>query len=260
MKRSYKLTAEIAEVLGWAARIWSSQCPYNLNAFLIQFSTLIIGEYPTYRNTAAGGKYSTSQCITCQPAPTFFSAAIYIFLGCFVRVVGPKSSALSSRSYLWIFTSCDLISMVIQGVGGGVASSDSKKINGNLDHGANIMLAGVAFQLFSITIFVFCVCDVFYRIHRYRLSAPSESIWPWLGALVSTTTCICIRCIYRTIELGQGPGGYLLLHETYLIALDAVMMVLLVAISAIFHPSWLIPAETFIALDDVQLTNSNAGY
>lgn len=61
MKGSYKLTAEIAEVLGWAARIWSSQCPYNLNAFLIQFSTLIIGECPPYRYAAAGGKYSMNQ-------------------------------------------------------------------------------------------------------------------------------------------------------------------------------------------------------
>ncbi|KNG87240.1 RTA1 domain protein [Aspergillus nomiae NRRL 13137] len=220
----------IAEVLGWAARIWSTQCPYNLNAFLMQFSTLII-------------------------APTFFSAAIYIFLGCFVRIVGRASSYLGPKSYLWTFGICDIISIVIQGVGGGIASADSKKIDGNLDNGSHIMLAGVVFQLFSMAIFMICACDVFYRVYCHDLPVPSGSANLWLGVLVSTTTCIFIRCIYRTVELGQGPGGYLLLHESYLISFDAVMMVLLVAIFAIFHPGWLISKKGFIPLCEVQLLN-----
>lgn len=32
------------EVIGWAGRTWSSKCPYNSTAFLMQISTLIIGE------------------------------------------------------------------------------------------------------------------------------------------------------------------------------------------------------------------------
>jgi hypothetical protein len=35
----------IVEVIGWAGRTWSSKCPYNSTAFLMQISTLIIGEY-----------------------------------------------------------------------------------------------------------------------------------------------------------------------------------------------------------------------
>ncbi|PYH86762.1 RTA1-domain-containing protein [Aspergillus uvarum CBS 121591] len=218
----------LTEVLGWAARIWTTRCPYNLNAFLVQFSTLII-------------------------APTFFTAGIYILLGCFVQIMGRRSSFLSPRSYLWIFSACDLISIVIQAVGGGIASADSKKANGNLDHGSNIMLAGVVFQLFSITIFIFCACDVFYRVHQFRLSVSGASISLWRGVLTAATVCIYIRCIYRTVELGQGPGGYLLLHENYLIALDAVMMVLLVGICAVFHPGWLTPQKEFLRLSEVQL-------
>ncbi|OJJ96305.1 hypothetical protein ASPACDRAFT_125863 [Aspergillus aculeatus ATCC 16872] len=218
----------LTEVLGWAARIWTTRCPYNLNAFLIQFSTLII-------------------------APTFFTAAIYILLGCFVQTMGRRSSFLSPRSYLWIFSACDLISIVIQAFGGGIASADSKKVNGNLDHGSNIMLAGVVFQLFSITIFILCACDVFSRVNRCRLSAPGASIALWRGVLAAATVCIYIRCIYRTVELGQGPGGYLLLHENYLITLDAVMMVLLVGICAVFHPGWLTPQKEFSRLSEVHL-------
>lgn len=34
----------LVEVIGWAGRTWSSKCPYNSTAFLMQISTLIIGE------------------------------------------------------------------------------------------------------------------------------------------------------------------------------------------------------------------------
>lgn len=37
------LMAMIVEIVGWAGRAWSSQCPYNSTAFLMQISTLIIG-------------------------------------------------------------------------------------------------------------------------------------------------------------------------------------------------------------------------
>jgi hypothetical protein len=34
----------LVEVIGWAGRTWSAECPYNSTAFLMQISTLIIGE------------------------------------------------------------------------------------------------------------------------------------------------------------------------------------------------------------------------
>jgi len=36
----------LVEVLGWAGRTWSAECPYNSEAFLMQISTLIIA--PTF--------------------------------------------------------------------------------------------------------------------------------------------------------------------------------------------------------------------
>jgi hypothetical protein len=35
----------VAEALGWSARIWSSQCPYQMTPFLMQTSTLIFGKH-----------------------------------------------------------------------------------------------------------------------------------------------------------------------------------------------------------------------
>jgi hypothetical protein len=37
-----------AEVIGWAGRTWSAECPYNTNAFLMQITTLIIGKPPNH--------------------------------------------------------------------------------------------------------------------------------------------------------------------------------------------------------------------
>lgn len=37
----------LTEIIGWAGRTWSAECPYNNNAFLMQISTLIIGAFQT---------------------------------------------------------------------------------------------------------------------------------------------------------------------------------------------------------------------
>ena len=37
----------LVELLGWAGRTWSHECPYNDTAFLLQICTLIIGESPS---------------------------------------------------------------------------------------------------------------------------------------------------------------------------------------------------------------------
>ncbi|PTU21720.1 hypothetical protein P175DRAFT_0500602 [Aspergillus ochraceoroseus IBT 24754] len=207
----------ISEILGWAARTWSAECPYNSTAFLIQISTLII-------------------------APTFFTAGVYILLGRFIQILGRDSSALSPRLYLWIFVTCDIVSLVVQAIGGGMASSAANQENGNTAPGTNTMVAGIIFQMASITIFVACAADFIRRTLRRRLlQSMTGSIVPLLAAMIFSVVCIYIRSIYRTIELLQGWSGYLITTERFFIALDGAMMVLAVGVFNIFHPGWLLP-------------------
>ena len=42
--RQTNIIASIVELIGWVGRTWSSRCVYNQNPFLMQISTLIIGE------------------------------------------------------------------------------------------------------------------------------------------------------------------------------------------------------------------------
>ncbi|KAJ6182599.1 hypothetical protein N7485_001241 [Penicillium canescens] len=206
----------LVELIGWAGRTWSSDCPYNSTAFMIQISTLIIG-------------------------PTFFTAGIYILLGRFIQIFGRESSFLSPKQYLWIFCTCDVISLVVQAAGGGLASSESDKIGGDTAPGTNTMVAGIVFQLISITIFVGCAGDFLRRIIRLGyLSSASGSFMMLMGAMVLSVVCIYIRSIYRTVELAQGWSGYLITHESYFIGLDGVMMVIAVGIFNVFNPGWLL--------------------
>ncbi|PYH90125.1 RTA1-domain-containing protein [Aspergillus ellipticus CBS 707.79] len=210
----------ITELIGWGGRTWSAECPYNGNAFLMQISTLII-------------------------APTFFTAGIYVLLGRFIHLLGPETSILSPKLYLWIFVTCDVVSLVVQAVGGGMASIEVNKINGNTAPGTHTMVAGIVFQLFSISIFVFFAADFVRRTLRMRvLQNMKGSIIPLLAAMVFSVICIYIRSIYRTIELSQGWTGYLITHEIYFVVLDGVMMVLAVGVFNIFHPGWLLPKNT----------------
>lgn len=207
-----------AELIGWAGRTWSSQCPYNGDAFLMQISTLII-------------------------APTFFTAGIYILLGNFIKHFGSQSSILRPSLYLWIFCTCDVISLVVQAIGGGMASSESSKINGNTDPGTYIMVGGIVFQLVSITIFVACAADFVRRsVQQGLLARSSRSLVVLFTAMLFSVLCIYVRSIYRTIELIQGWDGYLITRQKYFIALDGAMMVAAVAVFNFCHPAWLMPS------------------
>ncbi|PWY92472.1 RTA1-domain-containing protein [Aspergillus heteromorphus CBS 117.55] len=210
----------ITELLGWGARTWSAECPYNGNAFLMQISTLII-------------------------APTFFTAGIYVILGRFIHLLGPETSILSPKLYLWIFVTCDVVSLVVQAVGGGMASIEVNKVNGNTAPGTHTMVAGIVFQLVSITVFVFFAADFVRRTLRMRvLQTMTTTVVPLLCAMIFSILCIYVRSIYRTIELSQGWSGYLITHQVYFIVLDGAMMVLAVGIFNVFHPGWLLPKST----------------
>ncbi|KAL4820884.1 RTA1 like protein-domain-containing protein [Aspergillus spinulosporus] len=207
----------LTEVIGWAGRTWSAECPYNTNAFLMQITTLII-------------------------APTFYTAGVYVLLGRFIQLLGRDSSILSPRVYLIIFVTCDIISLVVQAIGGGMASVAAAQENGNTTPGTNIMVAGIIFQMASITVFVLCAADFVRRtLARRLLQNYSKTIMPLLAAMVFSVLCIYVRSIYRTIELLEGWSGYLITTERFFIALDGAMMVLAVAVFNLIHPGWFLP-------------------
>ncbi|KAI2995018.1 hypothetical protein CBS147346_10168 [Aspergillus niger] len=227
----------LGEILGWAARIWSAKCPYAQTPYLMQLTTLII-------------------------APTFFTAGIYVLLARFIRIFGPQSSVLSPKLYLWIFCTCDIISLVVQAAGGGMASSgggggDSSSSTSSLSTretssssnsqstGTHIMVGGIIFQLVAITVFVALGADfawrVFCREVPYRRgNAHMPIVIGLFSAMVFSVLLIYIRSVYRTIELLHGWTSATMRNEKLLIGLDGAMMVPAVIVFNLFHPGQLL--------------------
>ena len=132
---------------------------------------------------------------------------------------GRRYSLISARMYLAIFVSFDIISIVIQAVGGASASkAGAEDPPGNTKPGTHIMMAGIIIQLVSMSVF-----GLLWLIFLWRARAvPISRI-----LLVVTTFsafCIIVRNFYRAIELSQGWKGYLITHEVYFAVLDGALM------------------------------------
>ncbi|SJL17058.1 related to RTA1 domain protein [Armillaria ostoyae] len=234
------ILAGCLEILGWSGRFWSSISPDLGDPFMIQITATIIG-------------------------PTPLVAANFLILGAIIRILGPAYSRLSPRAYSIIFVSCDIISLVVQGGGGGIASSasDRNDLEG-AKLGSNVMLAGIVFQLVVITFYAILACEFLVRYTHNRpvsklfarkkrsdslvtLSSPNTprgfmdtKIKIMIFALAFNTLCLFIRAIYRTIELADGWNGRIILTEVYFNVLDGAMVVLAIYTLNFAHPGVLI--------------------
>ncbi|KAL8830686.1 MAG: hypothetical protein Q9191_001291 [Dirinaria sp. TL-2023a] len=173
-------------------------------------------------------------------SPCFFSAAIYYVLGQLIRLWGPRYSPLSPRLYLIIFASFDLLSIIIQAVGGGTASkaSAAEPPQSTLT-GTHEMMAGIIIQLVSMSVFAILFLWVIWSAR----AVPKDSKTQLLLVTTSVSAaCIIIRNFYRAIELSQGWKGYLITHEVYFCVLDGALMVIAAVVFNLVHPAWRLPA------------------
>ncbi|KAF8871610.1 RTA1-domain-containing protein [Infundibulicybe gibba] len=220
----------ILEIIGWSARLWSSMNPRAESPFEMQITATIL-------------------------APTPFVAANFVILGKIIRRLGPSYSRLSPRLYTIIFCTCDIISLIVQAVGGGMASV---AVGHNRDPtpGGNIMLGGIVFQMITITIYAACAVEFFVRYLKDRpvnrtgggedekAVSPHKAIDARLKlmcfALMFSTTCLFIRSVYRTIELSDGWTGRIIQTQVYFNVLDGAMITLAMFTLNFAHPGWLI--------------------
>lgn len=151
---------------------------------------------------------------------------------------GRRYSLISARMYLAIFVSFDLVSIIIQAVGGARASkAGGEDPPGNTAPGTHIMMAGIIIQLVSMSAF-----GLLWLVFLWRAQAV-----PISRVLLIVTTfsafCIIVRNFYRAIELSQGWKGYLITHEVYFALLDGALMALSVGIFNVFFPAGYLTGE-----------------
>ncbi|KAJ7037219.1 RTA1-like protein, partial [Mycena alexandri] len=213
----------IGELLGWSGRLWSAISLAAQTPFLMQISTTII-------------------------APTPLLAASFVIVARVIQRLGTSYSRLTPKWYTILFLPCDIIALVIQGVGGGMASSANDLAGANV--GAHVMLGGIAFQFAVIILFSALTVDFVHRYLRDRpvrveaTAAARGALTPrlkiMLAALAFSTTTLFIRSVYRIIELSGGWDGRIIHTEVYFNVLDGGMVVLAIFTLNFAHPGLLL--------------------
>ncbi|GME86039.1 unnamed protein product [Ambrosiozyma monospora] len=174
--------------------------------------------------------------------------------------MGPKFSILKPMQYSAIFILCDLIAIIIQAIGGGAASASLSAYT-STRQGANIMVGGLAFQVFSMSLFQFFWYHFLFRCWRERKYNGGAGFNPdyehirkgkfflhLLLAISAAVLLIYVRSIYRLIELCEGFTGKLATVEIYFMILEALMVSLASLILTVVYPGFVYGRKSSIVV------------
>ncbi|KAF7341248.1 hypothetical protein MVEN_01860400 [Mycena venus] len=188
------------------------------------------------------------QITTTIIAPTPLIAVNFILFSRIVARLGPCYSRLTPRLYTRIFLTCDIIALIVQGGGGGIAASSHKIKTINL--GGNIMLGGIIFQFVALTAYTALGAN-FLRHYasatpvRAQISGSERGVLDsrlrlMISALSFSTLVLFVRSIYRMAELADGWTGRIITTEVYFNVFDAGMVTLAIFTMNIAHPGMLL--------------------
>ncbi|KAH8882615.1 parasitic phase-specific protein PSP-1 [Thozetella sp. PMI_491] len=200
----------INAIVGYTGRILMYYNPFNFTAFMIQIV-----------------------CVT--SGPVYYSAAIYVTLAAAINYFSPGISRFNPKLFYWVFIPCDLVSLAVQAAGGAISASTS----GQGQIGVDLALAGMAFQVFMLVIFISLFVDYLTRYFRSgQTAAFGTRLKIFFTFMGLATFLILIRCIYRLVELREGYSGDLVSNEALFIGLEGVMIIVAVYSLTLGHPGF----------------------
>jgi hypothetical protein len=133
-----------------------------------------------------------------------------------VNALGPEHSRFNPRWYYWGFIPCDIVSIALQGAGGGLSSSATGDI------GVDVSLAGLAFQVFTLCIFITLVADYMCRWRRNGSTILTTRFKIFAYLLSIAILFILARSAYRIDELSDGYDGSIFHNQPSFIVLEGV--------------------------------------
>jgi hypothetical protein len=192
----------VCAAVGYAGRIIMHDNPFDDSGFITQICCLII-------------------------APAFNSAAIYLTLKHIILCFGEESSIIKARWYTYLFIGADLLSLILQGAGGGIASGNDDSTQ---ELGDDLLMAGISWQV--VALFFFGAMVAWYVVRRSRalkhtpLSAEAASTIKQLKfrlfafGVGSAWFAIFLRCVYRIAEMAGGWGNEIMRDEVTFIIFE----------------------------------------
>lgn len=224
----------INAMLGYAARVAMFYNPFNFAAFMIQISMCSIvtdvlqTDYSrSLHNIRAclllrsyirhSSLYVRLSCSLHFQLLSLTDHRLYISINHFSR----QASRFEPKLFYQVFIPSDLTSLVLQACGGGLSTASA----GKSTIGVNITIAGLAFQVFTIVVFIVAFADYLVRYSRSRRDESfSIRLRLFFGFTGLAILLITARCVYRLVELRQGYTGHgsLLRDEGIFIGLEGV--------------------------------------
>lgn len=208
----------LGEILGYLGRILGYTNPWNMDYYLLQICALTL-------------------------SPTFLAAGVYVTLSKLVTLFGPDLSRIQPNTYTWLFLCLDLVSLILQGAGGGMAASSGKG-NKNDDTGNWIMIAGLIFQVVTLFFFILMCAEFAWKVKKNERTGllhagkKGKKLRIFLVSLTVSTIFILIRCIFRIAELWDGWSSKIMSNETDFIVFEGVMVVVAAILLTLVNPGW----------------------
>lgn len=151
---------------------------------------------------------------------------------------------IAPSSLAFVFVALDIISFIIQLIGGGMAGPGATPEAAK--KGVHIYMGGIGMQEFFIAIFVGLAIKVHLDMlaaERKGLLAVEKTKWRrLLYALYISLLAITVRIIYRLIEYSRGFGkdNPIPYHEAYFYVLECVPMLIAIGTWNVAHPGSLL--------------------
>ena len=107
-----------------------------------------------------------------------------------------------------------------------------------IDLGQNIVVGGLVVQILFFGFFLVVAAMFHLRIHQNPTAEARDVPWKHhIITLYAASILILIRSILRVVEYQQGNDGYLLGHEVFLYIFDAILMLGVIVLFNLVHPS-----------------------
>ncbi|KAM9905652.1 hypothetical protein OXX79_002017 [Metschnikowia pulcherrima] len=130
------------EFLGFLGRVLAFIDDTNINYFLLQYVPLTL-------------------------APAFIMGGVYFLFAQNVAIYGRQYSVLKPMWYSYFFIACDVGSLIVQGIGGGMASVANQEQTDPAP-GTWTMFGGIVFQVVAMTVFIIFWLEFISRLYFHN--------------------------------------------------------------------------------------------
>jgi len=203
-------------------------------------------------------------CLTLAPA--FNSAAIYLTLKHITLCFGPEAARIRPKFYTWGFVSTDILALVFQGAGGGIAGSagDNESLRGV---GTDLMMVGICLQVATLVVFGILNIDFVLRRQKDPMPLSSEAedtlnstkFRCYAVGLLVAYLAILTRCVYRIAEMAGGWRNPIMQDQDLFIGLDSSLVALATLLQTLLHPGFFFPRLSAKFIEPID-NEKSAGY